>query len=141
MQATRRVDDMTKQIDVVGAVILHEGQVLCARRAPGATLAGMWEFPGGKVESGEPPEAALAREIAEELDCAITVGSRVTTTSHAYDFATVHLTTYRCALASGSPRAKEHAELAWVSADDLQDLEWAPADIPAVHLVQAALLS
>jgi 8-oxo-dGTP diphosphatase len=132
---------MTKQIVVVGAVIVRDGQILCARRAPGSTLGGMWEFPGGKVEASESPQGALAREIAEELDCLVNVGAEITTTSHAYDFGTVHLTTYYCSVSSGQPQAREHAELAWVAPHQLAELEWAPADIPAVHLIRTALMN
>lgn len=74
---------MAKQIVVVGAVIMHDGKVLCARRAADATLPGMWEFPGGKVEPSESPTTALEREIAEELDCSINVGPQVTQSSYA----------------------------------------------------------
>lgn len=128
---------MAKQISVVGAVILRDGKVLCARRAPGATLGGMWEFAGGKVEPSESPADALVREIAEELDCAIGVGAKVTATSHAYDFGTVLLTTYYCTIKSGEPHPHEHSELAWVAPQELSRLRWAPADVPAVQIIQA----
>lgn len=128
-----------KQFVVVGAVIVHHGRVLCARRAQDATLAGMWEFPGGKVEPSESPEEALQREIAEELRCLVEVGAKVTTKTHAYDFAVVQLTTYYCRLTGGVAHPAEHAELAWLDPHELLELEWAPADIPAVQLVTAAL--
>lgn len=128
---------MTKQIVVVGAVIVQDGQILCARRAQGSTLGGMWEFPGGKVEPSESPDEALAREVIEELDCTVNVGAKITTTSHAYDFGTVHLTTYCCSISSGQPQAREHAELAWIAPHQLAELEWAPADIPAVQIIQS----
>jgi 8-oxo-dGTP diphosphatase len=128
---------MTKQIVVVGAVIVRSGKILCARRAPGTTLGGMWEFPGGKVEPAEAPEDALAREIDEELGCTIGVGPKITTTSHPYDFGTVHLTTYYCSVTHGDPRPHEHSELAWLTPDELSTKEWAPADIPAVQMIEA----
>lgn len=129
-----------KEIIVVGAVIVRDGKVLCAQRAPGSTLAGMWEFPGGKVEPTESPEEALRREIAEELGCAIEVDAKVTTTAHAYSFGVVELTTYYCQLSGGVPRPAEHAVLAWLAPRELERLEWAPADIPAVQLVTATLM-
>lgn len=131
---------MPKQIVVVGAVIVRDGKILCARRAAGSTLGGMWEFPGGKVEPSESPTDALAREITEELGCVIEVGATITTTSHAYDFGVVHLTTYYCEVTQGEPHAREHAELAWLAPHQLAGLEWAPADIPAVRLIQAEQL-
>ena len=130
---------MTKQIHVVGAVIIHDGLVLCAQRGEGGSLAGQWEFPGGKIEPGESPAAALEREIAEELDCLIEVGDLITTTAHEYEFGTVNLTTFYCRLVSGSPTTSEHAAISWLRPADLTTIEWAPADIPAVHLIQADL--
>lgn len=127
---------MTKHIVVVGAVIVRDGQILCARRAAGSTLGGMWEFPGGKVEPSEAPEDALAREIDEELGCTIDVGPKITTTSHAYDFGTVNLTTYYCSITRGEPQPHEHSELKWAAPDELSRLEWAPADIPAVQMIR-----
>lgn len=129
---------MSTSIDVVGAVITSGGVVFCAKRGPGR-LVGKWEFPGGKVELGENPRQALEREIAEELDCGITVGKEVTTTRHEYEFASITLTTFWCTLDRGTPLLREHAEVAWLTADELGSRDWAPADLPAVDLVSAAL--
>lgn len=125
-----------KNIDVVGAVIRQNGKILCARRGAKGALAGLWEFPGGKIEAGESAREALQREISEELRCEVAVGEAVTTTRHTYDFAVVTLTTFWCTLLSGSPLLTEHAEVLWASADQLDCLEWAPADIPAVQIIQ-----
>ncbi|MBH0098177.1 (deoxy)nucleoside triphosphate pyrophosphohydrolase [Salinibacterium sp. NSLL150] len=129
---------MKKQINVVGAVIVREGLILCAQRGPGGALPGMWEFPGGKIEAGETPHDALAREITEELQCEVAVGELITTTSHEYDFGIVALTTFYCELLSGTPALTEHAEVAWLAPSELSSLEWAPADIPAVELLETA---
>ena len=130
---------MKKQIDVVGAVIIRDGGVLCAQRGPDGKLPGLWEFPGGKVEQGESPREALEREISEELDCVIDVGGEVTTTTYEYDFGIVTLTTFYCTLKEGEPVLTEHAEVRWVEPRSLGSLDWAPADVPAVEKIHAEL--
>ena len=130
---------MTKRIHVVGAVIIKDGLVLCAQRGEGASLPGFWEFPGGKIEPGESPVAALKREITEELGCVIEVGDEVNTTMHEYEFGTIVLTTYYCSLTSGTPTTSEHAAIRWLSPVELTTIIWAPADIPAVHQIQTDL--
>lgn len=127
------------EIEVVGAVIVRDGLVLCARRGPGGSLAGRWEFPGGKVERDEQPAAALAREIHEELRCDVAVGDPIATTRHDDGRVLVVLTTFWCRLLAGSPQLTEHAELRWVAPGDLGGLDWAPADVPAVEAVASAL--
>lgn len=128
---------MKKHITVVGAVIVRDDLIYCARRGPQGSLAGMWEFPGGKVESGESFTDALAREIHEELECRITVGEHLETTTHEYEFANVTLATFMCELSSGEPRSNEHAEEIWLPVSELSTLEWAPADVPAVAKLRA----
>lgn len=126
---------MRKQINVVGAVIVRDGAVLCAQRGSGGSLPGLWEFPGGKIEPGETARAALEREIVEELECVVKVGERLTTTTYAYDFGDVTLTTFWCEMVSGAPRLTEHANVIWLAPSELEKLEWAPADIPAVRII------
>ncbi len=127
-----------KQINVVGAVIERDGLILCAQRGPGGSLGGMWEFPGGKIENGESPRDALIREIDEELHCEIAVGDEVTTTRYEYDFGVVTLTTFWCELVSGTPTLTEHAEVRWLTRAELDQLDWAPADVPAVEIIRSA---
>jgi 8-oxo-dGTP diphosphatase len=114
---------MAKRINVVGAVLTQGTKVLAAQRGEGMSLAGMWEFPGGKIEQGETPQ-----EAAE-------IGDKVTTTEHDYDFGTVILTTFFGTIVDQEPTLTEHAEVRWVEASVLGDLPWAPADVPAVELV------
>lgn len=127
---------MRKIVDVVGAVVVSSGKVLCVQRGPHGALPGLWEFPGGKIEPGETAQEALRREIAEELECQVTVGEKVTTTRHEYPFGTVHLTTFYCELTDGSPRLSEHSDMAWRNPADLRELAWAPADIPAIQHIE-----
>lgn len=127
-----------KRIEVVGAVIVRDGMILAARRGPQSRLPGLWEFPGGKVEPGETPREALEREIYEELECTVGIGAELTTTTHAYDFGEVSLTTFWCELRSGTPRLTEHSEVRWMRPAELDSIEWAPADIPAVREIVAA---
>lgn len=128
-------------ISVVGAVIVKDGKILCAQRSStDRNLPLKWEFPGGKVETGESPRQALEREISEELHCKINVGPEVATTVHSYDFATISLTTFVCRLINGTPVLSEHAAVQWLAPDELSDVDWAPADIPAVDIVRKANL-
>jgi 8-oxo-dGTP diphosphatase len=125
-----------KQISVVGAVIVRDGLILCAQRGADGNLPGMWEFPGGKIEPGETPYDALAREIFEELHCTVAVGELVTTTTHEYDFAIIEFTTFFCELLDGTPVLTEHEAVCWLPPEQLMTLEWAPADVPAVELLE-----
>lgn len=128
---------MNKTIDVVGAVIVNElGEILCARRAEHMKLAGYWEFPGGKIESGESYDQALMREIREEMGVSIEVGSLVADIVHAYEQVQVHLITFFARITSGVMSSTDHDELRWVAVAHLRELEWAPADWPTVDRLQ-----
>jgi 8-oxo-dGTP diphosphatase len=130
---------MPRHIEVVAAAIIRDDRVLVAQRGPKMALPGLWEFPGGKIEPREAPEAALRREILEELGCSISIGKLITTTHHAYDFGAIVLHIYGASLVDGVPTPSEHSELRWCAPEDLGLLHWAPADIPAVQLVRVAL--
>ena len=123
-----------KQMNVVGALLMEQNRILCAQRGETKTLAKLWEFPGGKIEMGETPQEALARELKEELMIEVEIASELfEQTSYAYDFGTVNLTTFICLLKSGRPQLTEHIEVKWLKPSELKSLEWAPADIPAVN--------
>lgn len=129
---------MSNSIRVVGAVF-HDGErFLACRKKPGKPLEGHWEFPGGKIEPGETPEQALAREIREELNLIAEVGQKVTTTTYEYDFATVELTTFYCTLVDGDLRLTDHDDTKWVTSTEAAHLTWAPADIPAVEAIASS---
>ncbi|MDV2421290.1 (deoxy)nucleoside triphosphate pyrophosphohydrolase [Corynebacterium tuberculostearicum] len=129
---------MSNPIRVVGAVF-HDGEwFLACRKKPGKPLEGHWEFPGGKIEPGETPEQALAREIREELNLIAEVGQKVTTTTYEYEFATIELTTFYCTLVDGDLRLTDHDATKWVTSTEAAHLAWAPADIPAVEAIASS---
>lgn len=118
-------------INVVCAVIEDaDGRVLVCRRPEGKMLAGMWEFPGGKVESGEEPMDALRREVLEELNCRVEVREVLPAVVHDYPEFTIHLIPYRCEALQGIPEPLEHDEIRWVRPEECGQLEWAEADVP-----------
>lgn len=127
-------------IRVVAGAWIQSGRVLAARRGPGRARAGLWELPGGKVEPGEDDREALRRELAEELGVPVEVREGLGEAVHAYDDVVVRLVAYRVE-GEGSPDPSEHTELRWVSAEELADLAWAPADVPLLGPLSAALRS
>lgn len=127
---------MKKYVKVVGAVIEKDEKILCAQRNGKKSLPNMWEFPGGKIEDGELPEAALKRELMEEMDCEINVLDKIVTTVYEYDFATIELTTYYAEMVSDSIVLHEHQDMKWLSRDELDSVEWAPADIEAIEAIK-----
>jgi 8-oxo-dGTP diphosphatase len=112
---------------VVAAVIQREDRFLVTRRQDGVHLAGFWEFPGGKVADGESHDAALRRELQEELDVRIVVNDLLLETSHQYPERVVQLFFYRCDLL-GTPRPMIGQEMAWVERSELRSLSFPPAD-------------
>ncbi|MFI5375571.1 MAG: (deoxy)nucleoside triphosphate pyrophosphohydrolase [Candidatus Rokuibacteriota bacterium] len=114
-------------VEVVAAVIERDGRILIARRLAASHLGGLWEFPGGKRQPGESAEAALAREIREELDAAVAVGELLDTVDWAYPEKTVRLHFFRCAL-QGEARPAEGQEIAWVRPAELRDYQFPAAD-------------
>ncbi|QKS73037.1 (deoxy)nucleoside triphosphate pyrophosphohydrolase [Paenalkalicoccus suaedae] len=133
---------MKKHVNVVAAVIENEqNEVLCALRSHEMSLPNVWEFAGGKVEQGEDLQAALEREIEEELGCLIQAGDVIHTNTHEYEKVIVTLHCLHATITKGEPTASEHAKLLWLPKRQLESLQWAPADVPAVEsLVKAAVL-
>lgn len=120
---------MPDVVEVVAALIQDDrGRYLITRRRSGSHLAGMWEFPGGKREPGESLEAALRRELIEELSATFSVGEKVETVSWQYPERTVVLHFYRCRFESGTIEPLEQQAMEWVEPARLAELEFPPAD-------------
>ncbi len=121
-------------LHVVCALIERAGRVLAAQRPAGKAQALLWEFPGGKREAGEAPEAALVREIREELCVELALGERLREAVHDYGSFGITLTPFLATLRDegAAPQAVEHAALRWCTPAELRALEWAPADVPIV---------
>jgi mutator protein MutT len=122
---------------VVAAVIERDHRFLLTRRQPGAHLAGMWEFPGGKIDPGETHAEALQRELGEELGADIDVGERLFQTRHSYPDRTVELSFYRCSLRN-TPRPLLGQDMQWVHRSELELLGFPPADTELIALLTRA---
>jgi 8-oxo-dGTP diphosphatase len=123
------------------ALVDADGRVLLARRPAGKPMAGLWEFPGGKVDAGETPETALIRELAEELaiDVAASCLAPLTFASHTYPDFHLLMPLYVCRKWSGIPTAREGQKLAWVQPARLDDYPMPPADKPLVAMLRDLL--
>lgn len=121
-----------KTIEVAAAIITHSGRIFATQRGYGEFKDG-WEFPGGKMEPGETPQQALVREIQEELDTEIEVGELVETVE--YDYPGFHLTMhcFLCTIRSGDLVLKEHEAARWLTREELDDVDWLPADVKVVE--------
>jgi 8-oxo-dGTP diphosphatase len=130
---------MQAPVEVVCAVICRGGEVLMARRPAGKRLAGLWEFPGGKLEAGEAPAAALHRELVEELGCRVVDLQAGPEVVHAYPWCTVRMFAFACRLdpAGPEPRALEHEAIEWVAPERFMEFDLAPADLPLLPWVRA----
>jgi 8-oxo-dGTP diphosphatase len=128
-------------IVVSAGVLIEHGRVLLTQRKPGTHLAGAWEFPGGKVESGENPRDALVRELREELGIETTVHEVLEVTFHRYPERAVLLIFYavRRQASSPAPRPLDIADFRWASAEELDEAQFPPADVAILSKVQRAL--
>jgi 8-oxo-dGTP diphosphatase len=119
---------MRRKIRVVGAMTEKDGRYLITQRSPTSSLPLLWEFPGGRVEAGETDEAALARELREEMGIEVDVGDRVIHVEHAYEAYDVDFCVYRCRLRSGPIQHLRVYDHRWVRPDELDEYEFPPAD-------------
>jgi len=126
---------------VACALVDADGRVLVARRPEGRSMAGLWEFPGGKLEPGETPEACLVRELREELgiDTEESCLAPFTFVSHAYESFHLLMPLYVCRIWRGLPRPREGQELRWLRPQDLERLAMPPADRPLVAMLRDLL--
>ena len=118
---------------VTAAVIEKDGKILIARRKQKDPLGGKWEFPGGKLESGETPEACLRRELREELGIETSVEEFVCSSRFVYRHITIELLVYRTSYVSGEIRLNEHDRVKWVLPEELKDYDFSEADKPVVR--------
>lgn len=120
-------------ITVTAAIIEKNGLLFAARRKADSHLAGLWEFPGGKLEAGETEEQCLARELKEEFGIECVVGDFFAESIYDYGVKVVRLLSYHVRHKSGSFQCRDHDQVAWLPIDQLPSLNWAPADIPLVE--------
>ncbi len=119
--------------DVAAAVLINNSQIFIARRSAGNKLAGKWEFPGGKVDRGETPEQCLVREMEEEFGIMVGVDELLSENIHHYPHGSIRLLAYRARWLNGDISLVDHDDMRWVSADELDQFDFSPADIPFVE--------
>ena len=120
---------------VTAAVIEKEGRILLAQRRKGDALAGKWEFPGGKIEPGETPEACLRRELMEEFGIDARIGSFVCSSRFEYKHAEIELLVYRAEHVAGEFKPVDHDRIEWVLPADLANYDLSSADIPVAQVL------
>ncbi|MFL0580054.1 (deoxy)nucleoside triphosphate pyrophosphohydrolase [Dietzia sp. 179-F 9C3 NHS] len=128
---------MTDALVVAAAVSVRDGTVLACRRAPHKTAPGKWEFPGGKVEPGESAEVALARELHEELGVEAAVGGLLDRSTTRVGGTDIELACYWVTLTAAPVTSTDHDEIRWQPQADLDQLDWAEPDLPAVRILVA----
>lgn len=125
---------------VTCAIIIHESKILICQRSSTMNLPLKWEFPGGKVEPGEDEKATIVREIKEELHLDIKVAKRLEPVEHEYPTFRIRLVPFIANVIGGELLLEEHAAAKWVTVEDLDQYDWAPADVPIVEQLKADAL-
>ena len=123
-------------IRVTAAIIINNDRILIAQRLNTDKLAGKWEFPGGKIEINETPVQCLIREMKEEFDIDVVIGEFFGESVYQYETGTIQLLAYHATWKGGSFSLNAHAAIRWVSLNQMQEIEFAPADIPLVEKLQ-----
>ena len=131
---------MKRQVYVVAGAIIKDGKVFAAQRGNHGETKFKWEFPGGKIEPGETPEEALARELKEELKINVKVHEIITKVVDEYETQVLHIDTYRCTLISGEPTLTEHLAMAWSNKDELDKLNFSKADAVTLEKIKKEYL-
>lgn len=124
-----------KEIKVVAAIIKNEDKILATKRGYGEFI-NMWEFPGGKIESGETKKQALVREIKEELNIEINVDNFALDIEYQYPNFYLFMSCFMCSIKEGSIELLEHNDGKWITKEELNTLNWLPADIDAVNYLK-----
>lgn len=124
-----------KQIKVVAAIIQNENKILATKRGYGEFI-NMWEFPGGKIESGETKDEALIREIKEELNVKINVDKFALDVEYQYPNFYLFMSCFMCSIKEGSIELLEHNDAKWITKEELDSLNWLPADIEAINYLK-----
>ena len=127
-----------KKIEVVAAVICRGDKIFVTQRGYGE-FKDWWEFPGGKIESGETPQEALKREIIEELDTEVSVGELMDTVEYNYPQFHLSMDCFWCQIVRGNLVLKEHEAARWLTKDELNNVEWLPADITLIEKIRNLL--
>ncbi|NNM53347.1 MAG: (deoxy)nucleoside triphosphate pyrophosphohydrolase [Spirochaetales bacterium] len=128
-----------KNIEVVAAVLIQDGKVFAAQRNAKGEVGLKWEFPGGKTEAGESHHEALARELHEELGIQVQVGDFLMTINHQYQAFALTMHCYFTTVLSGTLTLHEHIASRWLGRDDLETVDWAPADVPVLERIRDLL--
>ncbi|MCF0117479.1 MAG: (deoxy)nucleoside triphosphate pyrophosphohydrolase [Bacilli bacterium] len=131
---------MKREVFVVAGAIIKDNKVFAAQRGNKGETRFKWEFPGGKLEPGETPEQALARELLEELKINVKVNECITKIVDEYETQILHIDTYICELISGEPTLTEHIDMAWNSKEDLDKRNFSPADAPTLKIIKERYL-
>ena len=134
-----RIRIVMKHFNVAAAVFIENNKVFCAQRKDSGETAKLWEFPGGKIEEGETPDEALVREIQEELCVNIRVEDFITIVNHEYKTFSITMHAYLCTILSGKLTLTEHLDSRWLSVEELESVDWAPADVPIVEKVRVRM--
>ena len=134
------MDQKKRELFVVAGAIIKDGKVFAAQRGKSGKTAFKWEFPGGKINPGETPEEALARELVEELSIHVKVHELIYSVVDEYEDVVLHIDTYRCTLLSGTPTLSEHIDMAWSDKNELDKLEFSSADDPVLAKIKKLYL-